>query len=164
MVTIFDFPMTFDACIMVLAGTTPASDNEETTMQIEVQSRGFEMTEALRLHVGRRVRFALARRGEAVTRVMVRLSDVNGRRGGVDKRCTVCVRVPRRPEVLVEDVRSDMYAAVDQAVARAARCLSRALTRRTRRRFEGSALPVQVESLPPPDQTARGAPAAADGW
>jgi putative sigma-54 modulation protein len=117
-----------------LTSPKTTGDSLETAMHIEIQSRGFEMTDALHLHVERRIRFALAHRGDVVSRVTVRLSDVNGSRGGVDKRCVVRVRVAHLPEVLVEHVHADMYAAVDHAAARAGRTVARTLDRRSTRR------------------------------
>jgi ribosomal subunit interface protein len=103
-------------------------------MLIEVQAHGFDLTDALRSHVERRVRFALSHRGYTIARVRVRLADVNASRGGIDKRCLVRVQLDGLPEVLVEDVQPDLYSAVDQATGRASRSVSRALERRNARR------------------------------
>lgn len=55
-------------------------------MQILVESRVTEGTEMRDLAVAR-VRFALRRLRAMAPRAKVQFSDVNGPRGGVDKRC-----------------------------------------------------------------------------
>lgn len=99
-------------------------------MQVEIRSRGFALTDALREHVERRLSFALSRVNEHVRRVQVRLADVNGPRGGVDKLCRIQVSLNRRESVLVEDTAVDVYAAIDRAAARAGRSVMRRLGRR----------------------------------
>lgn len=107
-------------------------------MQIDTHTHGFELTQGLNEHLRRRLRFALGRIGAGVQRVVVRLSDINANRGGVDKRCRLQLQLPGRPDVVVEDTRSDLYAAIAAAVERAARALGRRsgrlrqLMRRTR--------------------------------
>jgi ribosomal subunit interface protein len=96
-------------------------------MRIAVQTRGFSLTEALENHVRRRIGFTLTRAASRVRRVDVRLSDLNGPRGGVDKRCLVEVRLDGLPVVVVEDVQSDLYTAIDRAAGRAARAVMRRL-------------------------------------
>jgi len=94
-------------------------------MHIDTRTHGFELTEGLSAHLQRRLHFALGRIGNRVQRVMVRLSDLNGSRGGIDKRCRVQLQLPGQPDVVVEDTRSDLYAAIASAVERAARALDR---------------------------------------
>ncbi|MCG6864114.1 MAG: HPF/RaiA family ribosome-associated protein [Thiogranum sp.] len=103
-------------------------------MQIAVQARGFSLTRALQEHVHQRLGFTLARGSGRVRRVAVRLSDLNGPRGGIDKRCLVEVRLDGLPAVVVEDVQADMYVAIDRAATRAARTVMRRLALNTARR------------------------------
>jgi putative sigma-54 modulation protein len=98
---------------------------EAVVMHIDTRTHGFELTEGLSAHLQRRLHFALGRIGNRVQRVMVRLSDLNGSRGGIDKRCRVQLQLPGQPDVVVEDTRSDLYAAIASAVERAARALDR---------------------------------------
>ena len=98
-------------------------------MQIEIQARGFTLTQALRGYVERRLRFALSARDTRIERVRVRLSDINGPRGGCDKRCQVQVMLPGQAAVVVEDTESNLYVAVDRASDRARRTLTRRLAR-----------------------------------
>jgi putative sigma-54 modulation protein len=96
-------------------------------MQIAIQCRGFPLTEALDSHVQKRLGFTFGRSAGHVRRVNVRLSDLNGPRGGIDKRCLVEVKLDRHPPVVVEDIQSDLYMAVDRAASRAGRAVTRRL-------------------------------------
>ena len=51
-------------------------------MRIDVQGLGFPLTAALLNHTERRLRFALTRTSDRISRVVVRLGDSNGPRGG----------------------------------------------------------------------------------
>lgn len=78
----------------------------------------------------RRVRFVLRRLSWLVPRAKVHLSDMNGPRGGVDKRCQVELKTAGARSVVVAAVAKDWRTAMDLALARAARVLMR-LWRRT---------------------------------
>ena len=96
-------------------------------MRIAIQSQDFSLTDALENHVHKRLDFTLSRGGARVRRVDVRLSDLNGPRGGIDKRCLVKVRLDGLPVVVVEDIQSDLYTAIDRAASRAGRTVMRRL-------------------------------------
>ena len=71
--------------------------------------------------VERRVRFALRRLNALVPRADVQLADVNGPRGGLDKRCQIALRTDGAGEVVVSSVAGDWRTALDEALARAVR-------------------------------------------
>lgn len=98
-------------------------------MQIDIQARNFMLTNSLRGHIERRLGFALSSRDEYIQRVMVRLTDINGPRGGEDKCCHILVVLPRLTDVVIEDTDADMYAAIDRAADRATRTVGRRLAR-----------------------------------
>ena len=93
-------------------------------MQVLFKSRHPQASE---LHevTERRVRFVLRRVGWLVPRAEVRMSDVNGPRGGIDKRCQVELRTHGAGSVVVASMASDWRTALDKALARAARFLMR---------------------------------------
>jgi len=99
-------------------------------MEIEIQAHGFEVTEALRAHVAKRLEAALAPFKRHVRRVVARLADENGPRGGYDKTCRIGVSVGGAPDVFTADTRPDLYAAIDSAADRLAAALARRLHRR----------------------------------
>jgi hypothetical protein len=99
---------------------------------------------SMRVDVERRVRFVLRRISWRVPRAEVQFSDVNGPRGGVDKRCQIELRTDGAGPVVVSSVKKDWRAALDDALARAARFVWRlwqrlGADRRLRRR------PIELE-------------------
>jgi ribosomal subunit interface protein len=98
-------------------------------MQIDIQARNFSLTDALRSHAERRVRFALTCCDDHIRRVVMRLSDINGPRGGTDKRCHLQVVLAGLPDVVVEDIEADLYVAIDRATDRVGRSVVRKIDR-----------------------------------
>jgi ribosome-associated translation inhibitor RaiA len=76
-----------------------------------------------------RARFVMRRLAWLVPRAKVQLSDVNGPRGGVDKRCQVELRTDGSGTVVITSLARDWRSALDSALARAARVLVRLLRR-----------------------------------
>lgn len=99
-------------------------------MQVLFKSRHPAAT-ALRDLTERRVRFVLRRLSWLVPRAEVVMSDVSGPRGGIDKRCQVELRPHGAASVVVTSVSTDWRTALDNALARASRCLVRAWRRDT---------------------------------
>jgi ribosomal subunit interface protein len=98
-------------------------------MQIQIQARDFPLTEALGAYIERRINFVLSSRFEQIKRIEVRLSDINGPRGGIDKRCHIQITLPRLRDVVIEDTETDLYIAIDRAIDRAGRTVNRRLKR-----------------------------------
>ena len=99
-------------------------------MRIHVRSRGFELTNALRAYAERRLLFGLGRFGRRLQSVMLRMDDVNGPRGGADKRCQIVARLAPWGDVRVEELDGDLYAAIDRAADRLDRAVAREMERR----------------------------------
>lgn len=105
-------------------------------MITKIQTQDIELTDALRDYTNKRLAYALSHSADHIQRVQVRLMDVNGPRGGVDKSCQVAVHLKRLSPVLVEDIETDLYVAIDRAVERMGRTLARRLSKQ--RRFVAS--------------------------
>jgi putative sigma-54 modulation protein len=98
-------------------------------MRIDIQARGFDLTEGLREHTERRLKFALSWACSDVRAVRVCLSDLNGPRGGSDKRCLIQIPMLGAQNVVVEDAQADLYLAIDRAADRTERAIARRLGR-----------------------------------
>jgi ribosomal subunit interface protein len=98
-------------------------------MHIDIQAQNFSITEPLTAYVMRRVNFAFSSRYDQIIRINVRLLDINGPRGGVDKRCRIHINLPRIKDIVIEDTEPDLYTAIDRAMDRAGRTLNRRLER-----------------------------------
>lgn len=103
-------------------------------MRIHIHARGFALTEALRIHGERRLLFALSRFGRQVLAVKMALDDLNGARGGIDKRCQVVVGLVAGGGLRVEQLDGDLYAAIDRAADRAHHAVAREVGRRRQAR------------------------------
>lgn len=105
-------------------------------MRVEIRARHIPLTEDLRTHCERQVRFALDHLPDRVREVVVRLEDANGPRGGVDKVCRLTLRLEHGRELTVEAKDSRLSAAVDRAVERAGHAVSKAVGRSQRQATE----------------------------
>lgn len=101
------------------------TDKEGPSMRIDIQGRGFSLTAPLLDHTQRRLRFALTRSSDRIKRVVVRLGNTNGARGGTDMFCRIQVVLVHAPPVLIEDASTDLYAAIDRVAERAGRIVAR---------------------------------------
>jgi len=95
-------------------------------VQIVIHALNFSLTDALRNHCEQRCRCALTPYREHVQRVVVRLSS--GSR--TVKCCQVQVVMGGLADVVVEDIETNLYAAIHRASTRAGRTVRRRLARR----------------------------------
>lgn len=77
----------------------------------------------LRTLAERRVRQALRRVAWLTPRVRVHLSDINGPRGGIDKRCQIELMTKDTQPVVITSLARDWFTALHSALARATRAL-----------------------------------------
>ena len=69
-------------------------------MQFEIRGKDMSISQALRDHIERRLRFALDRFARRIRRVHVTLGDLNGPRGGIDKRCKLAISLDRSSTIV----------------------------------------------------------------
>ena len=75
-----------------------------------------------------RLEFALGRFGTHVRSLTVRMTDLNGPRGGVDKHCLVAIRLTSPPRLIViQDTDVEAEVAIARVAERAARVVARAV-------------------------------------
>ncbi|BFM48522.1 HPF/RaiA family ribosome-associated protein [Marinomonas sp. THO17] len=98
-------------------------------MNIKVQSRRLRLTKELKNYVKRRIGFALNARFNRIKRVVVTLSDVNGPKGGEDKRCQVFVQLDGKQDVIVDHKQTSLQAAIDIAADKVSRTVSKRIER-----------------------------------
>jgi putative sigma-54 modulation protein len=107
-------------------------------MQLDIQTNGFSLTDGLRNYTKWRMQFVVDRNDAQVMRARVRLADVNGPRGGIDKRCQIELALAGQNSIVIEDIETDLYVAIDRASDRCARTLNRRLER-SRERLQKAA-------------------------
>ena len=113
-------------------------------MQVLFKSRD-PQADQLRDVAQRRTRFVFRRFDWLISKATVQLSDVNGPRGGIDKRCQVEINSDVAGTLVVASVASDWRTALDKALSRAARFLMR----QWRRGIDNRGLRQRV--IPPSD-------------
>ncbi|MBK7007103.1 MAG: HPF/RaiA family ribosome-associated protein [Burkholderiales bacterium] len=97
-------------------------------MQVIFESRDADGAQMRDLSI-ERVRFVLRRLTPLVPRAKVQFSDVNGPRGGVDKRCQVELSTEAAGTVVIASLAGDWRTALDRSLGRATRVLKRSLQR-----------------------------------
>ena len=102
-------------------------------MNIHVHTRGLSLSNPLRQHLETCLAAAARPFGDAVSRVTVRLTDVNAGRGGNDKQCRLVAVLPHRRLLVTESRDADAYRSIELASARLRRAISRELGRDQRR-------------------------------
>ena len=97
-------------------------------MQVLIETRDIAAVD-IKETAEKRVRFAIRRLAWLVPLARVQLSDINGPRGGVDKRCQIELKTDGNGIVVVTAVARDWRTALDSAIARASRALLRSMRR-----------------------------------
>ncbi|MBS0345130.1 MAG: HPF/RaiA family ribosome-associated protein [Proteobacteria bacterium] len=86
-------------------------------MEVQIKAKGLPAAKTLRNHAARRIQGALGRFGHVVQSVSVRLSDINGPRGGADKLCRIVIQMKNR-SLVVEELGDDMRRVIDRITER----------------------------------------------
>ena len=99
-------------------------------MQTVIHSNDFELTSALNSFIKQHTKKSMRACSDQVERIVVRLKDVNGPKGGDDKECSVEVKLANFAPIVVRKRSSDAYASIRQALGRASRTTLRKLGKR----------------------------------
>jgi putative sigma-54 modulation protein len=99
-------------------------------MEIEIRSQNLHLDEETQSHVERRMNFALEQFNSWITHAQVHLEDVNGPRRGIDKQCRILVSIKGGKTIKIEDLDTDLIAAVNRAADRLGQVVGREIDRR----------------------------------
>ena len=118
-------------------------------MQLDLQAPGLTLGTTLRDHIANRLESVLSRCSDRIRHVSVRLRDINGPRGGVDKRCSIKVEMENAGAVRIEESGSELRSLIDRAMERTGRNVFKRLNRvarpiRTRKVLQ-DADPLELE-------------------
>lgn len=113
-------------------------------MKIDIMATGLTLDQAVRERFSRRLYFVLGRFLSVVRRVDVNVSDENGPKGGLDKRCRIQVVLHGSEAVTVEGEGESIQKVFESTCQRAGRTVARTLQRkrhkgRSSRRANGQA-------------------------
>lgn len=87
-------------------------------MKLEIRLLKVEITDSQRAYAQRRLSFALNRFAERIKTVRLKLGDMNGSRGGVDKRCQVAISLAHSSPITLESRASTVQGAVDRIASK----------------------------------------------
>ena len=93
-------------------------DEGATMLEIQVNKRGVELTPDEEDLIRKRVSFALDRFAPKISVIAVRLTDLNGPRGGTDKQCQITAELREGGHVRASDCDSNTAGAVRRACRR----------------------------------------------
>lgn len=99
-------------------------------MLLYIHGKNIPITAPLRTHVERRVHFALDRVADRINTVRVRFDDINGPKGGPDKRCVIVATGAKGWVVRSDQIAMDSLSALNAAIERVERMVYRLHERR----------------------------------
>ncbi|MFN7966649.1 MAG: hypothetical protein U0V87_13280 [Acidobacteriota bacterium] len=98
-------------------------------MTLEIRTHQLALHPILRTKIEERILWSLGRFADRTAKVCVKLADINGPRGGVDKHCRIEVTVRGQRPLTVEDYDAEILPVVGKATERLRRALARAFQR-----------------------------------
>ncbi len=106
-------------------------------MKVNLRGVHLELSDALKRHVQSHLVEPLSRFFDSeAAELEIHLRDTNGTKGGVDKECSVTMRIPRGQSMHVSEVSEDIYKSIDLARDRMEKTLNRQLERSQDRRYD----------------------------
>lgn len=98
-------------------------------MEIRIFDRRTKTSDAQHDYIMAKVGAAAGRLKDATCTIDVRLTDLNGPKGGVDKQCSIVVTPPGQATLRVEEQATEYHAAIDAAAATLKASVARLLER-----------------------------------
>jgi ribosome-associated translation inhibitor RaiA len=98
-----------------------------------IRAVGIQLSSSDRAHIRSKLGLKLGKFAPAIERVSVRVRDMNGPRGGIDKACRIKVVIAGLPSILFESRDASLIAAVNGALSGVERTVRRVLQRRQTR-------------------------------
>ena len=98
-------------------------------VNIRLLDGSIKTSEAQYDYIMTKVGAAVARLKDTTCTIDVRMTDLNGPKGGVDKQCSIVLTPPGGSTIRVEEQASEYYVAIDAASAAIKKSLSRVLER-----------------------------------
>ena len=94
-------------------------------MNINLQARDFHLTDSLESQIRQKMKNILNRFDQKIRMARVVLSDINGPKGGKDKRCTIKIEVHNFKTIVVDEVTENMYESISRCSQRAKRAIDK---------------------------------------
>lgn len=108
-------------------------------MNIDLQARDFQLTDSIESQIRQKLKIVLNRFGHKIRKARVVLSDINGPKGGKDKRCTIKIEMHNLKTIVVDEVTTNMHESISRCSQRAKRTIDKVLNKnRTIERESGT--------------------------
>ncbi len=120
--------LSMDRTAFYIEGVDAQRERIRCEMKVRLTAHGIELSAELRDYVTRRVHFGLGRFAGRIKSLSVRLTDINGPRGGIDKCCDIRVHAGLSQKVVVRERQATIHAAVAVAMERVERAVKRQLS------------------------------------
>ena len=118
-------------------------------MQTAIHSSDFALTTALESFIHQQAEQSMKVCTDRVERLVIRLKDLNGPKGGEDKQCSVEIKLAHCDPIVVSKTSTDAYASIRKALSRASRIAVRRIgKRRARKHLALADSSAAVESDP----------------
>ena len=101
-------------------------------MRITIKVHRLQLAQEMITTMERRLRLTLGRFVGSINRVTVRLTDINGPKGGIDKECLIVVKLRKGGEVVVQGIGKNCSATLHYCADRIGRAVGRELSRNRR--------------------------------
>jgi len=98
---------------------------------------GVDLDEDQQAYVRRKLGMKLGKFATSIERISVRLTDMNGPRGGVDQVCNVKVVLSGLPSVVIERRHAALHAAIDGALRATEQAVRKSVRRRRMKPLRG---------------------------
>jgi ribosome-associated translation inhibitor RaiA len=108
-------------------------------MRVELRVRNADLADALRGYIEWRLGLSFGWFGDQVGRVRVKVSGLNGPRGGTKKSCRISADLKPFGRVAVHETDLDLHAAIDHAASRVGRLLGQRLEKEKESTFGSEA-------------------------
>lgn len=99
-------------------------------MQTVIHSNDFALTDALNLFIKQQASKSMNACSDRIERLVIRLKDINGPKGGNDKECCIEVKLANHAPIVVSKRSSNAYSSIRKALERASRTTLRKLDKR----------------------------------
>jgi hypothetical protein len=99
-------------------------------MSVYIRQEGVEVDRSAPAHIRRKLRAKLANFAACVERASVRIADLNGPRGGIDRVCRIKVVLRGLPSLVFEQRGATLEAVVNGALTGMERAVRRSVQRR----------------------------------
>ena len=102
-----------------------------------VRMIGVDLADDQQAYVRRKLGMKLGKFATSIERISVRVTDINGPRGGVDQVCNVKVVLSGLPSVVIERRHAALHAAIDDALRATEQAVRKSVRRRRMKPLRG---------------------------